>query len=66
MLETAPIGRCVALDKERAGDQVVQHQNGQKVLLVDSKLASTLAGVTFDYMTTPDKEGFFMRKPSDS
>ena len=55
----------IALDKEKHGDQVVEDQNGKKVLLIESELASSLEGVTFDYMTLPEKEGFIMRKPSD-
>ena len=55
----------IALDKEKDGDQVIEDQNGKKILLVETELASSLEDVTFDYMTAPEKEGFIMRKLPD-
>ena len=43
----------IAIDKERPGDNVVEH-NGSKVLLVEEALASQLVGITIDIENAPE------------
>ena len=43
----------LALDMERQGDQVVEHEDS-KVLLVEKDLADTLQGITIDVEDTPE------------
>lgn len=43
----------IALDKERPGDNVVEH-NGSKVLLVEDALVPHLVGITIDIEDTPE------------
>ena len=43
----------LAIDVERQGDQVVEHEDS-KVLLVEKDLADTLQGITIDVEDTPE------------
>lgn len=43
----------LAIDMERQGDQVVEHEES-KVLLVEKDLADTLQGITIDIEDTPE------------
>ena len=43
----------LAIDMERQGDQVVEHEDS-KVLLVEKDLADTLQGITIDVEDTPE------------
>ena len=43
---------ALALDQERAGDQVIEH-DGNPVLLVDPEIGQVLADVTIDVQETP-------------
>ena len=52
----------IALDKEKRGDQVVESEEGIKVLLVHSGLAQELEGMVLDYQVTPQGEGFKILK----
>jgi len=44
---------ALAIDVERQGDQVVEHEDS-KVLLVEKELADTLQGITIDVEDTPE------------
>ncbi len=48
-------------DKERADDQVVEHE-GDKVLLVESELSDALEGVTIDCQETPEGRSLVVSK----
>ncbi|MFP3975000.1 MAG: hypothetical protein ACLFVK_02120 [Dehalococcoidia bacterium] len=54
----------LAFDGEREGDQIVESEEGTKVLLVGSDLAPALEGVVIDYQETPQGESFTLSKPS--
>lgn len=54
----------LALDGEREGDQVVESEDGTKVLLIGSDLAPALDRVVIDYQETPQGESFTLSKPS--
>jgi len=43
----------IALDKERPGDNVVEHK-GSKVLLVENAMAPHLVGIAIDIEDTPE------------
>ena len=54
----------IALDTEKGGDQIVESEEGIKVLLIESDLARKLKGMVLDYLETPQGEGFrISRKP---
>jgi Fe-S cluster assembly iron-binding protein IscA len=48
----------LALDKEKEGDHVVRNEDGKKILLVDSDLATSLKDMVFDYQQSPQESGF--------
>jgi len=48
----------LALDKSREEDQVVESDDGIKLLLVGPDLVPALEGVTMDYQETPQGSGF--------
>jgi thioredoxin 1 len=50
----------LALDKPKEEDQVVESDDGMKLLLVGSDLVATLEGITMDYQETPQGSGFTM------
>ena len=55
----------IALDTEKVqGDQIVESEEGIKVLLIESHLAQKLEGMVLDYLETPQGEGFrISRRP---
>ena len=52
----------IALDREKEGDQVVESEDGIKVLLVESDLAQKLEGMVLDYHETLQSAGFTISK----
>ena len=55
----------IALDKEKGGDQVVENEEGIKVLLIGYNLAQKLEGMILDYQKTPQGESFkIFKRPS--
>jgi Fe-S cluster assembly iron-binding protein IscA len=46
----------LAIDTERQGDQVVEHDD-LKVLVVENALADSLQGITMDVQDSPEDEG---------
>jgi Fe-S cluster assembly iron-binding protein IscA len=46
----------LAIDTERQGDQVVEHDD-LKVLVVENDLADSLQGITMDVQDSPEDEG---------
>jgi Fe-S cluster assembly iron-binding protein IscA len=54
------------MDKEKEGDQVVESEDGRKVLLIGPDLASSLVGMVIDYQETAEATGFSMSKPGPS
>ena len=54
----------IALDTEKGGDQIVESEEGIKVLLIESNLARKLEGMVLDYLEKPQGEGFrILRRP---
>ena len=51
----------LALDKEKEGDQVVEHES-VKILLVGNELSGILEGVTVDCQETTEGTHLFMGK----
>ena len=52
----------LALDKGKKGDQVVQSEQGVKLLVIGPDLAPTLEGMVIDYQETPQRAGFTISK----
>ena len=52
----------LALDKEKEKDQVVQSEDGEKILLIGPEIAPALDEMVFDYVKTDDGDGFTMTK----
>jgi len=52
----------LALDKPKEEDQVVESDDGIKLLLVGPDLAPALEGITMDYQETPQGSGFTMSR----
>ncbi len=52
----------LVLDKEKEGDQVIKNEDGKKLLLIDSNLASPLKNMVFDYKQSPQESGFIIEK----
>jgi len=52
----------LVLDKEKEGDQVVESEEGIKVLLIGSDLTPALEGMVIDYQETPQGAGFIISK----
>lgn len=52
----------LALDKPKEEDQVVESDDGVKLLLVGPDLAPTLDGMVMDYQETPQGSGFTMSR----
>ena len=48
----------LVLDKEKEGDQVVENEEGIKILLIGPDVASALEGKVIDYRKTPQGAGF--------
>lgn len=48
----------LVLDKEGEGDQVVESEEGIKILLIGPDLAPALDGMVIDYQETPEGAGF--------
>ena len=46
---TKPNEAGLKLDKERAGDQVIESKGGRKLLLMQSNVATELEGMVFDH-----------------
>ncbi len=53
----------LVLDKEKEGDQVVETEEGTKILLIASDLAPVLKGLVIDYQETPQGTGFTISMP---
>jgi Fe-S cluster assembly iron-binding protein IscA len=53
----------LVLDKEKEGDQVVETQEGRKVLLIGPDLISALKEMVVDYKETSQGPGFTISKP---
>ena len=56
----------LVLDKEKEGDQVVEGEEGTKLLLIGPDLVSALEGMVVDYEETPEGAGFSISKPAPS
>jgi Fe-S cluster assembly iron-binding protein IscA len=56
----------LVLDKEKIGDQVVETEEGRKVLLIEADLVSALEQMVIDYQETPEGAGFTIEKPAPS
>jgi Fe-S cluster assembly iron-binding protein IscA len=56
----------LVLDKEKKGDQVVETEEGRKVLLIGADLVSALGEMVIDYQETPEGTGFTISKPAPS
>ena len=54
----------LVLDKEKEGDQIVESEEGTKVLFVGSDLVSDLEGMVVDYQETPEGTGFTISRPA--
>ena len=54
----------LVLDKEKRGDQVLESEEGIKVLLIQSNLATKLEGMALDYQETLQDAGFIISKPT--
>ena len=54
----------LVLDKEKEGDQIVESEEGTKILLIGSDLVSDLEGMVVDYEETPEGAGFSISKPA--
>jgi Fe-S cluster assembly iron-binding protein IscA len=54
----------LVLDKEKEGDQVVETEEGRKVLLIEPNLVSALEEMVVDYKETPEGTGFSISKPA--
>ena len=55
------------LDKERKGDQIIQDENGMRILLVESNLVSNLERVVVNYQgKTPKTAGFTISRSASS
>ncbi len=52
----------LTLDKQKEGDQVVETEDGAKLLLVGADLAPALDGIVMDYQETPQGSGFTMSR----
>jgi thioredoxin 1 len=52
----------LALDKPKEEDQVVESDDGIKLLLIGPDLAPALEGITMDYQETPQGSGFTMTR----
>jgi len=52
----------LVLDKEKKGDQVVETEEGRKVLLIGADLVSALEEMLIDYKETPEATGFTISK----
>ena len=52
----------IALDKKNEGDEVVESEDGIKVLLIESHLAQKLKGMVLDYQEKPQGKGFRILK----
>ena len=56
----------LVLDKEKKGDQVVETEEGRKVLLIGAALGSALEEMVIDYRETTEGAGFTIEKPAPS
>jgi thioredoxin 1 len=54
----------LALDNPKGEDQIVESDDGKKLLLVEPDLASALEGVVMDYQETPQGSGFTISTPA--
>ena len=52
------------LDSEKEVDQVVESEEGRKVLLIEPRLSTALVGMVIDYEEKPQDEGFTIKKVS--
>ena len=56
----------LVLGKEKKGDQVVETEEGRKVLLIGADLIPALEEMVIDYQQTPEGTGFTISKPAPS
>ena len=64
-LHSMPDRLGIALDTDKEGDQVVESEEGIKVLLIESHLAQKLEGMVLDYQEKPQGKGFkILKRPS--
>ena len=56
----------LVLDKEKEGDQVVETEEGVKLLLIGPDLISALEGFVIDYQETVEGADFTISKPAPS
>jgi len=56
----------LVLGKEKEGDQVVETEEGRKVLLIGADLIPALEEMVIDYQQTPEGTGFTISKPAPS
>lgn len=61
---STPRRLSIGLDKKRKGDQVVESEEGTKLLLIGPNLAGELEGLVFDYQETPQGPGFTVSMPA--
>ena len=52
----------MVLDKEREGDQVVESDDGTKILIIGADLAPTLEEMVIDFRETAQGRGFAISK----
>jgi Fe-S cluster assembly iron-binding protein IscA len=55
-------GLGLAVDEEREGDQVVEHED-KKVLVIEPAISQALDGATIDAVQTPEGERLTIQRP---
>jgi Fe-S cluster assembly iron-binding protein IscA len=53
-------------DKEKPEDQIVESEDGVKILLIGADLIRALEGMVVDFRTTPEGKGFAIYRPDSS
>lgn len=61
-LHRTPDGLGLAIDEERDGDQVVEHDS-KKVLVIEETIASELDGAQLDAVETPEGQRLVLQAP---
>jgi Fe-S cluster assembly iron-binding protein IscA len=56
----------LVLDKEKEGDQVLEGEEGKKLLLIGLDLVPVLEEFVVDYQETAEGTGFTISKPASS
>jgi len=52
----------LVLDKPNVQDQIVEDEDGQKLLLIGPEIAPSLDELVMDYQMTPEESGFIFSK----